>query len=65
MLPWFGIDLANLFCVWNDGLMKLVYKRLEFVPDLQLHGLWVQAELGVLQIIRYSLISFTLLLTLL
>ena len=65
MLPWLGIDLANLFCVWNDGLMKLVYKRLEFVPDLQMQGLWVHAELGILQVIRYSLIAFTLLLTLL
>lgn len=61
LFPWLGLDIANLFCLWNDGLNHFVYREMRFVLHERFNYLQVQITLGALGITRYALISFTLL----
>lgn len=61
LFPWLGLDVANLFCLWNDGLNHFVYREIQFILHERFGFLQVQTTLGVLGITRYALISFTLL----
>ena len=64
MLVWAILDLANLSCLWNDKLLHLVYRELNFVPVPALGVMRLDMSLGILQIVRYGLFSLILLCTL-
>ncbi|MBR2928317.1 MAG: response regulator [Oscillospiraceae bacterium] len=61
MALWLMLDFANLFCLWNGRLSQLVYRDLHFshVPSLGI--MRMDMSLGILQILRYGLISLALL----
>lgn len=64
LFPWLGLDIANLFCLWNDGLLHYVYQDIQFNRNEKLGFLQAQTELGVLHLTRYALICTALLGTL-